>query len=80
MFPRLKQNIEDAKAKLEAQLVSVAVQSFADVQVPRSAQFGVLNISQEKDKDLGNQSTPEDVTKAKEAVAAAVAAIGESSS
>ncbi|KAF7190585.1 Tubulin-specific chaperone A [Pseudocercospora fuligena] len=53
MFPQLKQKIEDAKAKLEAQL--------------------------EQDKGPGDQSSPEDITKAKEAIAAALGAIRESS-
>ncbi|KAK4497833.1 hypothetical protein PRZ48_010487 [Zasmidium cellare] len=53
MFPQLRQKIEDAKSKLEAQL--------------------------EQDKGPGDQSSPEDITKAKEAIAAALHAIREAS-
>ena len=72
MFPRLKQNIQESLSKLEQQLVSLVMP------LPSSADM-LMRSLQEQDKGPGDQSTPEDITKAKEAIASALTAIRESS-
>lgn len=73
MFPQLKQKITDAKEKLEAQLVSFRSSC-------RCRNSGSSDVTQEQDKSSSDQSnTPDDITKAKEAIAAADIAIRESS-
>ncbi len=72
MFPQLKKKIEEAEARLEQQLVR------SDLPLPLT-DCSTNAKCQEQDKGPGDQSTPEDITKAKEAIASAKTAIRESS-
>ena len=67
MFPQLRDRIQESLAKLEHQLVSF-VQHI----------IGIHLISHER-QEQGEQNSPEEITKAKEAVASAKNAINESS-
>ncbi|KAK3066176.1 tubulin folding cofactor A [Teratosphaeriaceae sp. CCFEE 6253] len=81
IFPQLKQKMQDALARLEQQLVCLP-RSLSPVILPSLlavAGLVVLTVAQEQDKGPGDQSSPEDITKAKEAIAAALKAIRESS-
>ena len=73
MFPRLKKQIQEALSKLEQQLVSLRLTSLIPCTI------WLTTLSQEQDKGPGDQSNPEDITKAKEAIADAMTAIRESS-
>lgn len=73
MFPQLKEKIKDALEKLQAQLVCRPLFTIPAIH-PR---LSIDNEPQEQDKGPGDQSTPEDITRAKEAVAAGMHALRE---
>lgn len=70
MFPQLKQRIQDTLKTLEEQLVSL------HLSVPSPISL-LTPSSQEQDKGPGDQSTPDDISKAKEAIAAGLKSIRE---
>lgn len=66
VFPSLHQRIQEAVAKLEQQLVCHPWDQI---------EFFIIDDQQAQDKGPGDRSTPEEITKAKEAIASAKTAI-----